>query len=109
MNKAPAAARTIELQRADAAWAEGTLTWNTQPGATGATVTVTTGTTRNVRHTWTVTEDVAGFVAGSIANTGWRLKDQPENTATNYDSQFRSTEHVTASERPQLIIFYATP
>ena len=105
LSEAPIASRTIELQRSDAAWVESTITWNSQPGATGTIVTAVTGTTALLRNTWTVTADVASFLTGALTNDGWRLRDQSEDDDDG--SSYRTKEHSVSAEKPQLLVFYA--
>ena len=92
-----AGARTVEAYRAAAAWAETTVTWNTQPGATGpaATRLVTLGT-----NDWTVTSQVQALYAGP--NNGFHLQTFNETTGADLQ-QFSSRE--TLGD-PQLIITF---
>ncbi len=109
MNDAPAAARIYEAQRASAAWAEGTLNWNTQPAVSGVAVTAAIGTINNTWNEWTITVDLQAFVDGSVSNNGWRFNDQTAGASPTQEGEHRTREHGTAAERPHLVVFYATP
>jgi hypothetical protein len=105
MSSAPGSTRTYQAHRVSASWAEASLDWNNQPGvAATPTATVVTGTTANVTLEWNVIADVAAFVAGSATNNGWRVADSVESNTG--ESQFRSREHGTASQRPSLVVTY---
>ena len=67
---APGVSLTYEAQRAAASWGELTITWNNQPGVSGAALTAPTGTTGGVWNEWTVTTDVQEFVDGTTSNYG---------------------------------------
>ena len=83
----PSSSRTYDLHRVTATWAEGTITWANQPAVAGtATASVATGTSDGVWKSWTVTEDVQAFFAGTYTNYGWRVADSAENSGTAYDS-----------------------
>jgi hypothetical protein len=118
--------RTYQIQRADASWAEGTVTWANQPGVTGTASTtpmastLVAGTGGGDPQTWVkwdVDADVQGYVSASFANNGWRISD---TTATNSSSagRFNTTENtsgcaagVTTCKRiwPVLLIDYSDP
>ncbi len=105
MSTAPSATRTYQARRVTASWAETTLDWNNQPAvAATPTATVVTGTTSNVTLEWDVLADVSSFVAGTATNNGWRIADSVESNTG--DSQFRSREHGTTSQRPSLVVTY---
>jgi hypothetical protein len=104
---APSASRTYEVDRANAAWGETTLTWNNMPTAAAATATVASGTTSNVNLSWDVTPDVGAFVANSAVNFGWQIKDTVESSTTTRTATFRSDEYATSSQRPTLTVIYA--
>lgn len=105
MSSAPSATRTYQASRVTASWAETSLDWNNQPGvAATATATALTGTTSNVTLEWDVVADVRAFVAGTATNNGWRIADAVESNTG--ESQFRSREHGTASQRPSLVVTY---
>jgi len=105
MSSAPGATRTYQAHRMTASWAETSLTWNNQPGvAATPSATVLTGTTSNVTLEWDVVADVRTFVAGTATNNGWRIADSVESNTG--ESQFRSREHGTATQRPSLVVTY---
>ncbi|MDP2953077.1 MAG: DNRLRE domain-containing protein, partial [Chloroflexota bacterium] len=104
---APAATGNYDAHRATATWAESTITWANQPAvAASASATTATGTTANVWLGWTVTSDTQGFVNGSLANYGWRLKDQVESSATDRLARFYSKEQTGVTQDPQLVVAY---
>jgi hypothetical protein len=106
MYTAPTASRTYEAHRVTAAWTETGVTWTNQPAVVAsATSTVSTGTTANVTLSWNVATDVQAFIDGT-ANSGWRINDQTEGSATARLGQFRSAEYGTVSQRPILDITY---
>ena len=97
----PVAQRTYNIQRADATWNEGAITWANQPGVTGAVGTGTILTTLTgglgggdpqTWVKWSVTADVQGFASGSFANNGWRISDATENNASEVRGRFHTTE-----------------
>ena len=109
LSTAPSASRTYELHRATGSWEETAVTWNNQPAvAVLATGSVATGTTANVTRQWNVLADVRTFVAGTVTNNGWRIRDQVEGglLGNSYEGRFNSREHGTASQRPTLVITY---
>jgi hypothetical protein len=105
LSSAPNQSRTWNVSRVTAAWTETGITWSNQPAATTST-TITTGTLANVTLQADVATDVQSFVAGTLANNGWRLSDSAESSSTARNGQFRSREFGTAAQRPQLVITY---
>jgi hypothetical protein len=79
--------RTIQLLQASGAWAENTITWANQPGTTGTATTASTGTGW---RSWDATAHVQAMVAGT--NNGFVLRDQTENSATEYKQEYASDE-----------------
>jgi large repetitive protein len=107
MNSAPTASRTYEARAVSASWTETGITWTNQPAVSGSiTSSVSTGTTSNVTLTWTITADVQAFLDGTTTNSGWRVGDATENSATARSAQFRSDEYTTAAQRPVLEVTY---
>jgi hypothetical protein len=105
LSTAPAASRTYDVHRVTASWGETTLDWGNQPSVAGAaTASVATGLTANVTLECDVLADVQGFVAGTLTNNGWRVKDRTESSGTAFEGRFNSDEHGTASQRPSLVI-----
>lgn len=104
---APGASRTLDVHRATAAWVETTLTWAAQPAVTGtATTSTASGTTSGVVLAFNVLTDVDAFVAGTLTNQGWRIKDRTEDSGTTYQSSLVPREGTTTTQRPQLVITY---
>lgn len=107
LSAAPSSSRDHDLYRATSDWTEGTVTWNTQPSvAASASASVATGTASGVSHSWTVTDDVADFVAGSATNHGWLLRDRTEEDAAGQIGEYGAREHATAAQRPVLEVTY---
>jgi hypothetical protein len=108
MSTAPSATRTYEVDRANAAWTETGLTWNTMPTTSAATATAASGTVSGVNLTWNVTADAQSFVTSSATNFGWQLRDSTESSAPPRTAIFRTREWTTAAQRPTLTVIYAT-
>jgi hypothetical protein len=121
MTAVPAACRVLDLFPATATWGETTLTWNNQPfgttinnPATGSrTGTFSVGTPAGCQNQaagyvigGTVTSDVASFVAGSVTNFGWMIRDDTEGSATTRTATFSAKELGTVVQEPQLVITY---
>ena len=106
---APGVSLTYEAQRAAASWGELTITWNNQPGVSGAAFTAPTGTTGGVWNEWTVTTDVQEFVDGTTSNYGWRIRDQAEGSDSQEKTKYHSRENGIATNSPQLRVFYSGP
>ena len=121
MTAVPAACRIYDLFPATATWSETTLTWNNQPfgttinnPATGSrTGTFSVGTPAGCQNQaagyvigGTVTSDVASFVAGSVTNFGWMIRDDTEGSATTRTATFSAKELGTVAQEPQLVITY---
>ena len=115
-----AVCRTIDVFALDTSWAESTVTWNNQPVGTipnnpptselSASTTIgaapCTYTTTNVYASWTVTADVASWVAGATTNHGWMLRDDSENGGTTRLTRFATSEANNAARAPRLVITY---
>jgi hypothetical protein len=120
----PAACRTIDVYAATASWTETGITWNNQPfgsainnPATGSrsgsfTVGTPAGCQNQATGTYlvggTVTSDVAAFVAGSVTNFGWMLRDDTEGSFTTRTVTFSNKELATVGQAPQLVVTYVT-
>jgi hypothetical protein len=88
-----------------ASWAEGTITWNNQPGVGTSSGTVVTGTTNGATLVWTVTSDVQAFANTPSSNNGWRIADTDESGLIgSQEGRFASRE--SASNKPQLVVVY---
>jgi hypothetical protein len=110
LDTAPAASRSYDAHRVTASWVETTINWSNQPATVaGATSTQATGTASGVWLSWDVKSDVAAFVLGTYSNFGWRIKDQVEDSGTNYQSYFRTREYTGATYDPQLVVTYYSP
>lgn len=99
---APSSSRTYAAHGVTASWAEGSVTWDNQPGVGSSSGTVPTGTTDGVTLSWTVTSDVQSFVTGS--NDGWRISDTNESgLLSSQEGRFGSSE---GANGPTLEITY---
>ncbi len=118
-----ATCRTEDIFPVTASWTEAGITWTSQPfgttlnnPATGYTAQMQVGSTCTTNKAagyvsgWTVTTDVAKFVAGSATDYGWMIRDSAELTAagTAYHAtyQAKNGETANATEDPQLVITY---
>ena len=124
MTAVPAACRVLDLYPVTAAWGETTLTWNNQPfgttlnnpptGSRTGTFSVGTpvGCQNQATGTYvtggTVTSDVASFVAGTVTNLGWMIRDDAEGSATTRTVTFSAKELGTVAQEPQLVVTYVT-
>jgi len=120
----PAVCRTIDLFASTASWTETAITWNNQPfgaainnppsGSRSGSFTAGTpvGCQNRTTGTYlvggTVTTDVSSFVAGSVTNFGWMLRDDVEGSATTRTMTFSSKELATVAQEPQLVVTYVT-
>jgi len=103
------ASRSYLLWRATAAWGEST-TWAGQPTvatASTSSATVPLGTLAGTAVGWSVVGDVQAFVAGDLANHGWRLSDAVEDGTLLLSAQLAFHSREAASLSPQLTITYA--
>src|SRR5439155_8446594 len=106
--------RTHDVHRVTATWTETSITWNNQPAVAGSpTNSQTTPLTSAVPTfmRWTVTSDVAAFVAGTFSNFGWRVSD-PGATGSNTDVTYASTEAMPLTtdktQAPVLLVDYTS-
>jgi len=106
MTAAPSTSRTYDVRRVTATWTEAGVTWTNQPAVGGVTSSTTTGTTPDVRRTWTVTADAQAWIAGTATNYGLRVSDATEGEAASPEAKFAPREWGTASQRPLLTIMY---
>jgi hypothetical protein len=103
------AAASYQLRRADSAWTEAAVTWNTQPGASGpvsASASVAQLAASGTIVTWNVISDVQDYASGAAANVGWRLSDAAEGVDTGTSLSFSSRE-AGGAVSPQLVLTYA--
>jgi hypothetical protein len=123
MTAVPPACRVLDLFPVTAAWGETTLTWNNQPFGTtinnpptpSRTGTFSVGTPGGCQNQaagyvagGTVTGDVASFVAGSVTNLGWMIRDDAEGTTPPQTTTFSAKELGAVDQEPQLVITYVT-
>jgi hypothetical protein len=67
-------AQTLTFQAAAAKWQASTITWNNQPGVTGATATVVLGVLADgAEFSVDVTALVQAIANGTVSNYGWRV------------------------------------
>jgi len=110
LDTAPAVSRNCDAHRITEDWVEGTINWSNQPATDiNATATQPTGTISGVWLSFDVTSDVSAFTAGTYTNYGWRIKDQAENSGTDYYSVFRTLQYPGITYDPQLVVTYTLP
>lgn len=117
----PSVCRTVDIFAALASWSEAGITWNNQPFGTTlnnpppatASDTFAIGTAtgcQNVAAGYilgaTVTQDVAGWVAGTSTNYGWMLRDDVEGSTTARTTTYSAKNLGTLAQAPQLIVTY---
>jgi hypothetical protein len=118
----PAVCRTVDVFRVTATWTESAITWNNQPfgtainnPASGSAVDsyglgTPVGCENRTANAYTtggvVTSSVASFVAGTLTNFGWMLRDDVEGSATAYTQTNSAKDLGTAAQAPQLVITY---
>lgn len=106
LGTAPASSRMHDVRRVTAAWGEATITNGNQPAVAGTvTASQAIGTAGGARLAWDVTADAQAFHAGTT-NHGWRISDAVEGAVSAVEGVYRSREHGTVAERPQLTIDY---
>ena len=92
--------RTIDVHRAASPWDEGTVTWNTGPGATGtAAGSLTLGVAG--WQEWTVTAQV---IAQYASNNGFVVRDGTEGAVLPLQQIYRSRE--SGTNRPELVVTF---
>ncbi|HEY0640073.1 MAG TPA: DNRLRE domain-containing protein [Pseudonocardiaceae bacterium] len=91
--------RTLQALQVTAAWTEGNVRWDTQPGTGGTAATTSSG---SGWRTWSVAAQVAAMYAGS--NHGFLIRDSVENGGGN-EQAFHSREKGTDNP-PQLVITF---
>jgi hypothetical protein len=95
----------VELKRIDAPWQEMAVTWNTQPGYTGANNVIGVGKTP-AYYSWDVTSLVQTWVNGT-PNRGLALMSKNESTLGWRG--FASRESTSPPNPPRLVINYTLP
>jgi hypothetical protein len=95
---------THELRQATAAWAEGTLTWNTQPTlSTTVLHTIPVPSSADCVSV-SVKENVQAWLLGA-PNFGWRIMDTDEPNAPTV--QYATRENASSAQRPKLDVTYS--
>jgi hypothetical protein len=117
----PAACRTDDVFAVSSSWTETGITWNNQPFGTSTnnpasaarTGAITLGSGGGCAIgsvgqyvPWTVTTDVAKFVAGTAVNFGWMIRDDAEDAAASATVTFRTSDSGSVPNAPQLIVTY---
>jgi len=84
---------TLTLYRANNDWNEETVTWATQPSyATSPTGYSIVPTSIGHWMKWDVTDDIQGFVDGTINNYGWKVTNDGSSSG-GVASSFRTKEY----------------
>lgn len=109
MHNAPnVTSRPYGAHRVNGLWTEPGITWNSSPSYEAiATDVITSGITNGVWLAWNVQPDVQGFVAGSLTNNGWGLRDESPFAPTT--GEFRSQEASQLNQRPVLEVNFTAP
>jgi hypothetical protein len=98
--------RLIELRSAAASWTETTITWNNQPGSTGAVVSSRLSYVTGAYNVFSgLADTVAAWIAGTLTNYGFRLALNSEGAPT-WGALFYTRENANP---PHLVIVYNTP
>lgn len=94
---------TLTAQRVDP-WKVSRVTWNNRPATAGTAVAVTqSGTGENAVWEFDVTADVAAFVAGTAANSGWQI-------TTNSTARRKIRGFASTTRKPTLeVVWSPTP
>ena len=117
------ACRTEDIFPVTAAWTETAIKWNNQPFGTtlnnpasgtrtdgvnvGAAVCTYSAAAQYV--SWNVTADVVKFVAGTMTNNGWMIRDDVESaSATARTNTYSTSDLASVPQAPQLVVNYAT-
>jgi hypothetical protein len=93
--------RTLQVNRLLAAWTEGAVNWNTQPGANGTNVFAQSRSSAGYVE-WAVTAHVQAMY--TLGNHGFLIRDASENGA-GMEQSFNSREK-GADNPPQLVITF---
>jgi large repetitive protein len=91
--------RTLQAFRVSGNWTETGVTWNNQPGTTGAAATAPSVASGWVP--WTVTTMVQAMYSGT--NYGFLVRDSVENSATTRDQAMHPREN---TNDPRLIVTF---
>ena len=114
--------RTQDIFPATAVWTEAAITWNNQPFGTALNNPASGARTDGVNVgtapctysaasqyvSWNVTADVVKFVAGTMTNNGWMIRDDVEGSAAARTNTYGTSDVVSVPQAPQLVVNYAT-
>jgi hypothetical protein len=117
--------RTDDIFAVASSWSESAITWNNQPFGTalnnpasgqrtdeltiGPASAACDNTTSNRYVTgWSVTNDVGHFVAGTVTNNGWMIRDDAEGSATSRAATYSMSDAGVLAQSPQLVVTYTT-
>jgi hypothetical protein len=104
----PNQTRTYDAFRVTAAWAEASVTWDSQPTVAAAATASTTTPASSGCMTWMVTVDVQAWADGA-PNNGLQVTDDTENDG-NYNSSFRTRESTAVpADQPRIDVVYYAP
>ena len=119
----PGVCRTYDVFRASGSWTETGITWTNQPEGTTSNQPASASRTASqdvgnpatcANHTsnayvdWSVTSDVAAFLAGTATNDGWMIRDDAEDAATAEHVAFSAREQNNLAQAPQLLMTYTS-
>jgi hypothetical protein len=115
----PASSRSYDLYRIGTTcsnghtcdWSE-SATWANQPDslATTPTASATTPVSTTATMSWNVKSDVIAFLAASVTNNGWLLKDRTEGSGNgNLVATFHSRDctSCTDAQKPYVEVVFA--
>jgi hypothetical protein len=97
--------RNVQAFKVMGAWNEYTLDWNNQPSVSPKPAACTEVASPMKWYTWNLTQDVKAWHDQSAPNYGMMLKDEVEDSRTDYASVFLSRE-ASHPENPFLEIRY---
>lgn len=98
--------RLIELRSAAGSWSETTITWNNQPGSTGATIAVRLSHVPGAYNVYSGFADtVSAWIAGTLVNYGLRMALNSEGSPT-WNMLYYTRE---GANPPHLVVTYNVP
>jgi len=117
LNLNPTSSRTYNVNRvttpcpenATTCWSESGLTWNNQPSvvATPTATLALSGSSAKTYYSLDLTTDVAGMVAGTVPNDGWRIADANEGSSLVSKITFEAKNTTSNPDgAPQLTVVY---
>jgi len=86
-------------------WAEGAVTFNTQPAYGPLSTYGLLNSVAEGRATFDVTDLVTGWVSGTVTNNGMMLEKAVAESVEGTLS-VRSSDHITATDRPKLTVVF---